>query len=136
MTHPFRYVGRVHGTCGTSCPTTFTISDAIWDPTSHPEEITVLKAGTQHWLSWKHYKFSICFNPVELLLDVTVTQKDTGAVVLDTAGKVTAATGKTAVDDISRKGGFIGVYVDSQKQAHWTALECSSCDVAGLKIIV
>merc|ERR550519_566958 len=104
------------------------ISNAIWKPSAHADEITVLKQGTSHWLAGKRYVFSICFNPAELRLDVTVTQKDTGTVVLDTAGKVTAATGKTVVDGISRDGGYIGVYVDSQKQVQWTALECGSCD--------
>jgi len=123
------YVGRVHATCGVSCHNTKDISNAIWKPSAHPNDITILKEGTNHWLAGERYTFTICFNPAELLLDVEVVGENSG-VVLETGGKVTAATGKTDVDDLSRKGGFIGVYVDSQKQAHWTALECSSCDIA------
>jgi hypothetical protein len=127
------YVGRVHATC-TSCDTTTTISDAIWNPTAHTADITILSSGTAHWNMMNFYLFSICFDPSQLLMKVTVIEEkyidvdplQTQTTFLDT-GTISAKTNKPAVDEQSIKGGFIGVYVDSQKGTTWERLDCTTC---------
>jgi len=130
------YVGRVHATC-TSCDTTTTISDAIWDPTAHKEDITILSSGTSYWNMKNFYIYSICFDPSKLLMSVTIIEEkyaDVGGpntTFLNT-GTISAKTNKPAVDDESVKGGFIGVYVDSQQGTTWERLECTTCKLTKL----
>jgi hypothetical protein len=122
------YVGRVHATCGESCKNTTTISDAIWWPKAHPTEITILATGTNYWLSKNKYIFSICFNPSDLLLSVTIDWVNAGRKCMET-GTISAKTNKPAVDEASKKGGSIGAYVDSQQGTIWDELECNTCNI-------
>merc|ERR1719186_2186310 len=139
-THPATnwYVARVHMTCGAKCTESKDTSNAIWNPAIHPNEITVLKEGTANWKPNTRYTFAIDFDPKNLELDVTVTGDEVN--VLSTEGMISASvtdkirTEVVDADDVdaeSRKGGYIGLYVDAQKDTHWEELECRELHVDG-----
>jgi hypothetical protein len=141
------YVARVHMTCGAACTRGTDTSDAIWNPAGHPTEITVLQEGTAYWKPDTRYTFAIEFFPANLQLEVEVIN-DEAEIVLTTGGFISAAVTGVAdsnvvpvanVDAESRKGGYIGLYVDSQKDTHWEALECQglpACDSLSNGILI